>query len=144
MSERENEDEQLFFPDELDRLSISEAGDDEDTVEDETIDEPTHEEKTETTRPTDERMTEASTKENTEGYHGMIEGGLDLNETILLLGLTALSYGFGWGVLTVMVEEGLSSAPLTLWAILGLLVSVPLLALFGTSFSDSLNQMIGR
>lgn len=140
MSERENENQGMFFPDELDRLSVDEGDDSEETP---VEPEPT-EETTEDTRPNDERMTGAPTNENTEAHAGMIEGGLDLNETILLLGLTALSYGFGWGVLTVMVDEGLSSAPLTLWAILGLLVSVPLLALFGTGFSDSLSQMIGR
>lgn len=141
---RENENEKLdLFPNELDRLAIDDT--DDGTVPDvdevETREDMTDGDKREQTNDTAEKVGEVMDGLTHEGF---ITDGLTRNETLALLGMTLMSYGFAWGLLRVMVEEGLHTVPFTLWALFAVLIVVPLMLLFGAEVVNRLVNVFIR
>lgn len=144
--EQEPNDELELFPNEIDRHAVDDTDDgavpDVDEVE-RGEDMGTDEQATEQTESAEEAV-ENIVEESGEIHGGFITDGLTRNETVVLLGMTAMSYALAWGLLTIMVEIGLNSVSIYLWGAFALLVVSPLILLFGEEIVSRMADVVVR
>lgn len=134
MPDQDDTDDGIQFPDELDRLSIDDA--DDDRIPD--VDEVERGED----MPSTDAPTEEQVEEDPPPHEGFISDGLTRNEALALVGTTLLSYAFAWGVLNLMADSGWNAVPIYLWAIVAVLVLLPLLLMFGEGVIDKIESLV--